>query len=268
MNAIDFPEIDLADTDAIRRLVRSTKPDLIINPAAYTAVDKAESEPEICRAINSTTPGIIADEAYAIKAAFIHYSTDYVFDGSKTTAYIESDQANPLNVYGWSKLHGDQAVQQASGAALILRTSWVYSTRQGGFVNKVLQWSRQQNTLRVVSDQVANPTWCRMLAEATAHVATQGLKDIYSFIGEHQGVYHLAGSGSASRWEWAKAILELDPNKEQQVVAEVEQASTAEFPTPALRPLHSSLDCTHFENTFGLRLPHWRDALRLAMGVA
>ncbi len=268
MTVVDFPEINLAETDGIRRLVRRTKPDLIVNSAAYTAVDKAESEPEICRAINSIAPGIIAEEACAIQAAVIHYSTDYVFDGSKTTSYLESDQANPLNVYGWSKLYGDQAVQKAGGAAMILRTSWVYSTRQGGFVNKVLQWSRQQRIMRVVIDQVASPTWCRMLAEVTAQVIAMGSKDIYSFIGDHQGLYHVAGNGSASRWEWAKAILDLDPHKEQQIVAELEHTLTAEFPTPARRPLQSSLDCTHFEDTFGLRLPNWRDALKLAMEVA
>jgi dTDP-4-dehydrorhamnose reductase len=148
---------------------------------------------------------------------------------------------------------------------LILRTSWVYSTRQGGFVNKVLEWSRQQQTMRVVVDQVASPTWCRMLAEVTALVIATGAKDIYAFMSEHGGLYHLAGSGSATRWEWARAILDLDPHKDQQVVTRLEQALTAEFPTPAQRPLHSSLDCSRFEQTFGLRLPDWQSALKLAM---
>jgi dTDP-4-dehydrorhamnose reductase len=263
--AVDYPEIDLADADGTRRLVRSASPDLIVNPAAYTAVDKAESEPMVCRAINTAAPAILAEEACSIHAALIHFSTDYVFDGAQETPYLESDQTNPLNIYGQSKLEGERAVSEAGAAALILRTSWVYSTRQGGFVNKVLQWSRQQRTMRVVIDQVASPTWCRMLAEATAQVIAMGLRDIPAFIGEHQGLYHLAGRGSATRWEWAKAILDLDPHKEQQVVAELEQALTAEFPTPALRPLQSSLDCTCFERTFGLRLPDWQTALRLAM---
>jgi dTDP-4-dehydrorhamnose reductase len=263
--AIDYPEINLADADGIRRLAREVKPDLIVNPAAYTAVDRAESEPQVCRAINSTAPGIIAEEACAMRAAFIHYSTDYVFDGAKSTPYVEDDQPNPLNIYGSSKLDGEKAVQQAGCAALILRTSWVYSTRQGGFVTKVLQWSRQQRTMRVVSDQAASPTWCRMLAEATAQVVASGSRDIYSFIDEHKGLYHLAGSGKATRWEWAKAILELDPHKEQQVVAELEQALTADFPTPARRPLQTALDCACFERTFGYTLPDWRAALKLAM---
>jgi dTDP-4-dehydrorhamnose reductase len=262
---VDFPEVDLADADSTRRLVRNTTPDLIVNSAAYTAVDKAEVEPELCRAVNSSAPGVLAEEANAIKAALIHYSTDYVFDGANTNPYVETDRPNPLNTYGKSKLEGEQAVQKAACAALILRTSWVYSTSQAGFVNKVLQWSRQQSSMRVVVDQVASPTWCRMLAEITAQVAAMGARDIYAFIGERKGIYHLAGSGRASRWEWAKAILELDPHKEHQVVRELNQALTAEFPTPAKRPVNSSLDCTRFEHVFGLRLPDWQIALKLAM---
>lgn len=263
--AVDYPEVDLADANGTRRLVQGLRPDLIVNPAAYTAVDKAESEPEKCRAINSIAPGILAEQACALHASLIHYSTDYVFDGAKTDPYVEGDLPNPLNVYGHSKLEGEKAVDQSGAAALILRTSWVYSTRQGGFVNKVLEWSRQQRTMRVVVDQVASPTWCRMLAEATAQVVAMGSKDPQAFIAQHRGLYHLAGRGRATRWEWAKAILELDPQKDQQVVEELAQALTAEFPTPATRPLHSSLDCTKFEDTFGLRLPEWQVALKLAM---
>lgn len=265
LTAVDFPEVNLADAASTRRLVRNTTPDLIVNSAAYTAVDKAEVEPELCRAVNSIAPGVLAEEANAIKAALIHFSTDYVFDGAKTNPYVESDRPNPQNTYGKSKLEGEQAVQKADGAALILRTSWVYSTRTGGFVNKILQWSRQQSSMRVVIDQVASPTWCRLLAEITAQVAAMGAHDILDFIGEHKGIYHLAGNGHASRWEWAKAILDLDPHKEQQVVVELNQALTAEFPTPAKRPVYSSLDCTRFELVFGLRLPDWQIALKLAM---
>jgi dTDP-4-dehydrorhamnose reductase len=263
--AVDYPEIDLADPDSTRRLVRNTTPDLVVNSAAYTAVDKAELEPELCRAVNSIAPGVLAEEASAIKAALIHYSTDYVFDGASTNPYKETDRPNPLNTYGKSKLEGEQVVQKVAGASLILRTSWIYSTRQGGFVNKILQWSRQQSSMRVVVDQVASPTWCRMLAEITAQVVAMGAYDIFSFIGEHKGIYHLAGNGCASRWEWAKAILDLDPHKEQQVVVELNQAFAAEFPTPAQRPAYSSLDCTLFEQVFGLRLPDWQNALKLAM---
>jgi dTDP-4-dehydrorhamnose reductase len=265
LTIVDYPEIDLADTEATRLLVRAKKPDLIINSAAYTAVDNAESEPQICRAINSIAPGILGEEACATHAALIHYSTDYVFDGSKTTPYVETDQPNPLNTYGVSKLEGDLAVQRAGCASIILRTSWVYSTRNRGFVSKVLQWSRQQNTMRVVVDQIASPTWCRMLADATAQMVAMGVKDIFSFIEEYHGLYHVAGAGSATRWEWARAILDLDPQREQQITARLEQALSSEYPTPACRPLNSALDCTRFERTFGLKLPDWQTSLKLAM---
>ena len=169
---------------------------------------------------------------------------------------------------GDSKLHGEQAVQQVGGDYLILRTSWVYahktsagSLRQGGFVNKVLEWARQQDTLRMVTDQVGNPTWCRMLAEITAQMLARGMEHIR----EHTGLYHLAGSGFASRYDWAKLILELDPEKSEQRVKEIMPALTSDFPTPAQRPLFSALDCTHFLATFGLQLPDWKAALRLAM---
>ena len=158
----------------------------------------------MAEAINGRDPGILAEEARKRKAILIHYSTDYVFDGNKGAPYIESDLPCPLNVYGASKLHGEQAVQQVGADFLILRTSWVYSLRQGGFVNKVLEGARRQDTLRMVTHQVGNPTWCRMLAEATAQV----LAGSVGTIREHAGLYNLAGGGFASRYDWAKLILE------------------------------------------------------------
>ena len=206
--AVDYPEVDLADVDSTRCLVRNTTPDLIVNSAAYTAVDKAEIETDLCRAVNSTAPGALAEEAKVIKAALIHFSTDYVFDGTNTSPYVESDLPNPLNTYGKTKLEGEQAVQNAAGAALILRTSWVYSTRQGGFVNKVLQWSRQQSSMRVVVDQVASPTWCRMLAEITAQVAAMGAYDIFAFIDGFTTWQAMgapaAGNGQGPSWIWTR----------------------------------------------------------------
>jgi dTDP-4-dehydrorhamnose reductase len=167
-----------------------------------------------------------------------------------------------LNVYGASKLHGEQAIQQVGGAYLILRTSWVYSLRQqGGFVGKVLQWSRQQETLRMVDDQISNPTWARMLAEITSQVLSRGEKHIQ----ENPGLYHLSGDGLTSRFEWARLILELDPCRHEQLTKELLPAPTSEFPTPALRPLFTALDCSLFEHTFNLKLPSWQDALRLAV---
>lgn len=263
--ALDYPEIDFADPNSLRRVVQEARPQVIVNAAAYTAVDKAESEPELAWAINASAPGLLAEEAHRLGAAMIHYSTEYVFDGALGRPYLETDLPNPLNEYGRSKLGGEQSVQGAGGSYLILRTSWVYSNRQGGFVNKVLGWARQQRTLRIVSDQVGSPTWCRMLAEITAQLLAMGGKDVAGWLVERRGLYHLAGSGNATRLEWAQAILDCDPRKEEQVTEEILPARTSEFPTPAQRPLHAPLNCDLFTETFGLRLPEWKTALRMAL---
>ena len=191
----------------------------------------------------------------------IHYSTDYVFDGTKGSAYIETDIPDPLNVYGATKLEGERAVQAVGGAFLIFRTSWVYSLRQGGFVTKVLQWARQQESLRIVDDQVGSPTWARMLAEATAQVIAQGRGQPVEYMREKAGLYHLAGGGAASRYEWAKAILELDPRKEEQVVKELLPAKSSEFPTPAERPAHTGLNCDVVQELFHLYFENWKRQL-------
>ncbi len=260
--AVDYPKIDLERPETVCELIREIKPALVVNAAAYTAVDLAETERERAAKINAIAPGLLAEECDRLGAMFFHYSTDYVFDGTKGSPYIESDTPNPLSVYGRSKLEGEQLVRKAGGAHLIFRTSWVYSMRgQGGFISKVMQWSRRQETLRMVTDQVSNPTWARMLAEVAAQIAVRGQK----YVAERSGLYHLAGSGFASRLEWAKMILELDPNKQEQITKEILPALTADFPTPAERPLFSALDCSKFESTFDLKLPGWQTALRLAM---
>ena len=265
IQAVDFPEINLANLGGLDRLILDANPDIVINATAYTAVDRAEQEQDIAMLVNAQAPGVLADLAKRCGAIFVHYSTDYVFDGTKGTAYVESDAPNPLNVYGASKLAGEQAIQVAGGAWLVLRTSWVYSLRRPSFVTKVLEWARQQETLRVVSDQVGNPTWARMLAEVTAQMLAISGPDPFGWVRERSGVYHLAGSGSASRLEWADAILRLDPAREQQHVRSIEAAATVDFPTPAVRPLFSALDCTLFKDTFGLQLPSWQTALQLAL---
>jgi dTDP-4-dehydrorhamnose reductase len=261
--AVDYPEIDLGQPESGRDLIRRIQPQVIVNAAAYTAVDQAETEQELARKINAIAPGVLAEEARRLNALFIHYSTDYVFDGTKGTPYTESELPNPLNFYGLVKLEGEQNVENIGGAYLIFRTSWVYSLRQqSGFVNKVLQWARQQETLRLVKDQISNPTWARMLADVTAQVLAQG----FETCSERKGLYHLAGGGFTSRFEWAKLILELDPNQFEQTVKELSPALTSEFPTPARRPLFSALNCDHFSYIFGLSLPNWRDGLQLAIG--
>ena len=263
--SLDRKELDLCDLDAIQKNLSEWKPNLIINASAYTDVDRAEKETDLAMKINAQAPGIIAEMSRKLRAVFIHYSTDYVFDGGKNAPYTETDQTNPLNMYGKSKLMGEENIRQVGEAYLILRTSWVYSLRGNSFVNKVLKWSRQNKTLKVVSDQVSGPTWARTLAEITSFVLAQNEKDIFENIRERRGTYHLAGSGFASRYEWAKQILANDPERSEQIVQAIEPALSEDFPTPAARPLFSALDCSHFEATFGLQLPGWHSTLPLAM---
>ncbi len=258
---VDYPAIDLSRPENIRELVHAARPEVIVNAAAYTAVDQAETERPLAYAVNAGGPAVLAEEAKKLGAVLIHYSTDYVFDGTRGKPYRERDLTGPLNVYGLSKLAGEQAVQAVGGSSLILRTAWVYSLRQGGFVPKVLEWARRSATLRIVDDQVSNPTWARTLAALTAKIIGRGR----AYLEAHTGLYHCAGGGYASRYDWARAILELDPDRGGQIAREIEPASTADFPMPAARPLFSALDCGRFEKEFGLRITPWREALKQAM---
>jgi dTDP-4-dehydrorhamnose reductase len=268
LNACDYPDVDLVDSNLLRQVIRDCHPDVLINAAAYTAVDRAETEPDLAQAVNATAPAVMAEEASRVRSAFIHFSTDYVFDGLKGSPYLESDPPNPLSVYGRTKLEGERYVQQVGGAYLVLRTSWVYSLRGDSFVTKVLRWSRGKPPLRLVSDQISGPTWARMLAEVTTQLITLGMHDVTTWFSNHHGLYHLAGSGYCSRLDWGLQVMKLDPHRDEQTVPEVLPAQTSEFPTPARRPLFSALDCDHFTNTFHLHLPEWQHALKLAMETA
>ena len=263
--ALDYPDVDLSDSDGLRKLVNEVKPQIIINAAAYTNVDKAESEITLARAINATGPAVLAEEAKKLKAVLVHYSTDYVFDGSKGSPYLENDPTNPINVYGQTKLEGEQAIEASGCVNLVLRTSWVYSMRQGGFVTKVLQWARQQEVMRVVDDQISSPTSARMLAELSTLILAQGREDVYGYLQEKGGLFHCAGGGSCSRYEWAKAILELDPKKEEQIVQHLEPAKSSDFPVPANRPMVSVLNCDKLTENFGIKQPDWKKSLQLVM---
>jgi len=258
-------ELDISDLDAVRNILNELKPKLIINASAYTQVDRAEKESDLAMKINALAPEVMAEAANKLGSVFIHYSTDYVFDGKRDTPYTENDPVNPLNVYGESKLKGEENVQQAGGAYLILRTSWVYSLRGNGFVNKVLGWARKNETLKIVSDQISTPTWARMLAEITNFVIVRNNANLLEIIRERRGVYHASCHGYTSRYEWAKQILANDPARTEQIVRSIEPALTGDFPTPAVRPLFSALDCTRFEKTFSLQLPDWSSILKLAM---
>jgi dTDP-4-dehydrorhamnose reductase len=265
VDALDYPEINMADAHGISKIVQDSHPQVIFNASAYTDVDKAESEPELAWAINGTGPGVLAETAKKVNAALIHYSTDYVFDGKKGAPYLETDGTNPLNVYGESKLAGEQAIQAVGANYLIFRTAWVYSLRRDGFVSKVLKWARKNKALRVVDDQISNPTWARSLAEISVRAIFGPGDDLLPRLGERKGLYHLAGEGFASRYEWAKKILQFDPNPAGHVFKELIPASSSDFPTPAVRPTFSALDCIKFKSSFGVQLPPWESTLALAL---
>ena len=264
--ALDYEELDLANLKLLRTKLEELKPDLIVNASAYTAVDRAESESGLAMKINGQAPGVMAETARKFDALLIHYSTDYVFNGLKRSPYVETDVPNPLNVYGESKLAGEKAIQQTADAYLILRTSWVYSMHlQSGFVNKVLAWARENEVVRIVNDQVGSPTWARMLAEVTGHLIAQGRNYLSEYFQPYTGVYHVAGKGNVSRYEWAQAILTYASRKGEQGVTRLEPALSSDFPTSANRPTYSALNCTHFEKTFNLRIPDWMESLQLAL---
>jgi len=262
--ALDYPTVDLSDSAGLRELVRSTNPDIIINAAAYTNVDKAESEPELARAINATGPGILAEEAKKINAVLLHYSTDYVFDGTKGSPYTEADTPNPLSVYGQTKLEGEQAVMASGCSFLVLRSSWIYS-RRSGFVAKVLEWARTQETIRIVDDQISSPTPARLMAEITASIISKIEAKPNDWMLERKGIYHCACTGYCSRYEWAREVLRLSSNMHTKPGQQLLPALTSDFSTPAVRPLKSRLDSKMFEATFGMKIPHWLKALELAM---
>ena len=263
--AVDYQEIDLQNDSAVEEFIRSQSPSVIVNASAYTAVDRAEQEQELAFQVNGRAPELMANLALELKAAFIHVSTDYVFDGTLGRPYMETDRPNPLNIYGKSKLAGEQSVQRVGGAYLIFRTSWVYSMTGNSFVNKILEWARKNPNLRVVDDQVGNPTWARSLAEMIGQLLEKADDSPFDYFEKYAGVYHLAGRGYISRFDMAKEIIRLASIREPGLISSLQPARTSEFPAPAERPLFSALDCTHFESTFGLRLPEWQSALEHAM---
>jgi len=265
--ALDFPDIDLSNPDCLKPIIEEIQPNVIINATAYTAVDKAETESELAMAINAEAPGIMAEYSKKVNAALIHFSTDYVFDGRKGLLYVETDKPNPLSVYGQSKFLGEQAIEQIDDAYFIFRTSWVYSMRGDSFVTKVLKWSREKEELMIVDDQIGNPTWARSLAEITAQMLVKGDDDIRGWMKERKGIYHLAGDGFASRYEWAKTILENDPSKTEQKTKKVTPMKTSSFPTPATRPLFSALNCNLFKDTFKLKLPDWQISQKYVINI-
>jgi len=258
-------ELDLSDLEQVRRVVREMKPSLIVNPAAYTAVDKAETDVDAAMRLNAEAPAVLAEEAKRLGAALVHYSTDYVFDGAKDGAYVEGDRVNPINVYGRSKLAGEQAIGAVGGAHLIFRTSWVYGMRGKNFLLTMLRLGAEREELSVVADQLGAPTWSNTIATSTAHVLSQAIaSDGESWWREHSGVYHLTSGGGTSWHGFAEAIFEVSNLARKPVVKPVPASA---YPTPASRPANSSMSNDKLAAAFGVRAPDWREALQLCMAA-
>lgn len=265
--ALDSSQLDLTDVAAIRRTVAEISPRIIVNPAAHTAVDKAEGESERAYALNATAPGVLAEEAEKLGALLVHYSTDYVFDGSGEQTRVETDVTGPLNIYGASKLAGEQAIQGNCRRHLIFRTSWVYGARGANFLLTMRRLMRERPELKIVADQIGAPTWCRSIADATAQVLAQVDS---RFAGADKpspwGVYHMTNGGETSWHGFAQAILDLDaPANLETTPARLLPIPSSDYPTPAKRPLNSRLNNDKLERVFGVRLPDWQQALRLCM---
>ena len=262
---LNSSNLNLVNSDAIRQTIQDIKPNVIVNAAAYTAVDKAESESELAMQINGIAPGIMAEEAKLMKALLIHYSTDYVFDGTKSSAYNENDVTNPLNSYGRSKLAGEQAIQAVDVDHIILRTSWVYSQRGSNFLLTMLRLMKERETLRVIDDQLGSPTWARLIAEATAQIMTKvGYEQKQ---GEFQsGLYHLSSTGQTSWHGFAAKIAELARKQAQSLnICDIIPITTKEYPTPAARPMNSRLSTVSLTERFSLKMLGWDEALSLCM---
>ena len=252
--ACDRRQLDLAQADSLRATVREIAPTVIVNAAAYTAVDKAENEPAAAEAINAVAPGILAEEAKRLGALLIHYSTDYVFDGSKATAYTEDDSPAPLSAYGRSKLGGEQGIAASGARHLVFRTSWVFGLHGANFMKTMLRLGRERDELRVVGDQVGAPTWTRHLADITGLLLSR--KEI------PDGLYHLAAAGETSWHGYAEAIFaEAVQTGLLDKSPVVHRITSADYPLPAPRPANSRLDCTKFRRDFDLALPDWRSGL-------
>jgi dTDP-4-dehydrorhamnose reductase len=265
--------IDLARPHDARHRVEALSPALIINAAAYTAVDRAEGEPELANAVNAEAPGVVADAARRLGVPFVHVSTDYVFDGrnrvdadGRVRPYTETDAVNPLGVYGRSKLAGEDAIRACGGAYVILRTSWVFSRRRHNFLTLMRRLASERSELRVVDDQIGGPTWAGNLADAIAQMlAAIWAQGGVSALARHSGTYHLASTGAVSRFGFAQALFDQLARQSETPAPRLVPVPAIEFPTPAARPACSVLESAKFRQTFGLALPDWRTGLRLCL---
>ena len=260
--AVDQHECDLSNPDAIRQLVAKVAPQVIINPAAYTAVDKAESDPQLALAVNGTAPGVFGEEAARLGALVVHYSTDYVFDGTLSGAYLESDAPNPQSVYGKTKLAGEKALQASGADHLIFRTSWVFGAHGTNFAKTMLRLAAEREVLKIVADQFGAPTSAALLADVTAQVLGQYKRQ--GRTGFPFGLYHLVAGGCTTWHEYAQTVVRaaLAAGKPLKLTADdILPITTADYPLPAPRPANSRLDTHRLRDTFGLELPAWQSVL-------
>jgi dTDP-4-dehydrorhamnose reductase len=263
--ALNREQADLTDLEKLRPTIQHIQPDVIVNAAAYTAVDKAESDHETAFLINEKAVAVLADEAKKLNALLIHYSTDYIFDGTKDAPYNEEDVTNPLNVYGESKLAGEQAIQQSGADYVILRTTWVFASHGQNFVKSILRLAAEREELNIVADQIGAPTSARLIAETTAHILrqTQQERGAKTFKSE---IYNLTNSGEASWHGFAEKIVELARRKNIELKNRViNPIPTTAYPTPAKRPLNSRLSTQKLTQHFGLTIPHWETVLELCL---
>ena len=265
--ACDRNTLDLSSPDQIRRKVRESAADIILNAGAYTAVDRAETEKDLALAINAQAPGILAEEAERAGALLVHYSTDYVFDGSKSGPWTEADPTNPLNFYGSSKLAGEEAIRQVGGRSLIFRTSWVYGPEGKNFVLTMLRLGRERESLNVVDDQVGAPTSSIELAAATYQITNGILDGQFGSPEQWAGLYNMTCAGSVSWCGFARAIFQRVPQLLNGKSPTVNPIPSTEFPTPAKRPLNSVLSNQKLYDTFGLRLAPWESALDIVLSA-
>ena len=251
--------MDLADPDSIRSALREARPDVIVNAAGHTAVDRAEAEPELAMRVNGAAPGVMAEEARRGGALLVHYSTDYVFDGELDRPYVEEDEPHPVNAYGISKLAGERAVEAVGGAYLILRTSWAYGLVGTNFVRTILRLAREKPELPVVHDQVGSPSWARALAQATADLA--GRRDLAA---ENSGIFHLSAAGHVSRFEFARYVIDAarEISGKADGWATVRPITSAEYPLPARRPRRPVTSKEKIRRVFGVQMPTWQDQVR------
>lgn len=264
--AVNRTQADLADLDSLRHAVQKYNADVIVNAAAYTAVDKAETEKGLAFLINAEAPGVLAEAAKKTGALLIHYSTDYVFDGTKASAYAEDDVPNPVNIYGQSKLAGEQAIQASGVDYMILRTSWVYAARGHNFLKSILRLAAEREELNIVADQIGSPTWARLIAETTAHILRQSLLERREG-GFNSGLYNLTSAGETSWHGFARMIVDVAKQQQNQALKNhtINPIATAAYPLPAKRPANSRLATDRLEQHFGLKMPAWDQALTLCI---